>query len=76
VEVKLSQSSQTGVNWTLFRGLKNGNKAGIVNAAPGVTLSNSGSLVNADATINAGSSVLTESLGKGFYGLAFQSANF
>ncbi|WP_375212282.1 pilus (MSHA type) biogenesis protein MshL [Aquabacterium sp.] len=76
VEIKLSQSSQMGVNWSLFRGLKTGNKAGIVNSAPGVTLSNSGSLINADAAINPGSSVITESLGKGFYGLAFQSANF
>lgn len=76
VEVKLSQGSQTGVNWSLFRGLKNGHKAGVVNAAPGVTLSNSGNLVNTEATINPGSSVITETLGRGFYGLAFQSANF
>ena len=76
VEVKLSQGSQTGVNWSLFRGLKNGNKAGAVNAAPGVTLSNSGNLVNSEATINPGSNVITETLGRGFYGLAFQSANF
>lgn len=76
VEVKLSQGAQTGVNWSLFRGLKSGHKAGAVNAAPGVTLSNSGNLVNADATLNPGSSVITESLGRGFYGLAFQSANF
>lgn len=76
VEVKLSRGSQTGVNWSLFRGLKNGNKAGVVNAAPGVTLSNNGNLVNSEATINPGSNVITETLGRGFYGLAFQSANF
>jgi MSHA biogenesis protein MshL len=76
VEVKLSRSTQTGVNWSLFRGIQNGNKVGTIGAAPGVSLRNSGNLVNSEATINPGSSVVTETLGRGFYGLAFQSANF
>ncbi len=76
VEIKLSQSAQTGVNWALFRGIQSGNKAGAIGAAPGVTLRNSGNLVNSEATINPGSSVVTDTLGRGFYGLAFQSANF
>lgn len=76
VEVKLSRNTQTGVNWSLFQGIQSGSKAGAIGAAPGVSLRNSGNLVNSEATINPGSSVITETLGRGFYGLAFQSANF
>lgn len=75
IEVRLSQSSQSGVNWSLFRGVNSGNRAGIVNAAPGVTLTNNGVLTVPGATISP-SAVVTDTLGKGFYGLAFQSANF
>jgi MSHA biogenesis protein MshL len=74
VEVSLSEAQQTGVNWSLFS--SGSTKIGAVNAASGVTLSNSGSMSNSSATITAGSSVVTEALGKGFYGLAVQGANF
>lgn len=77
VEIKLSKGSETGVNWTAFRGIHSGStKAGGIGMAPGVTLTNSGSLKDANVTVNPGVSAATEALGKGFYGLAFQSANF
>jgi MSHA biogenesis protein MshL len=76
VEVSLTKDAQTGVNWSLFKGLNGGARAGIVNAAPGVTLSRSGTLTSSDGTITAGESLVTESLGRGLYGLAVQAANF
>jgi MSHA biogenesis protein MshL len=47
-----------------------------VGVAPGVGLSNNGTLSTGGATINPGSSVVAEALGKGFYGLAVQGTNF
>ena len=77
VEVQLSEASQTGVNWSLFRGVSSGgNKVGSVGVAPGMTLSHNGAITNGSATINAATSVVTEALGKGFYGLAVQGTNF
>jgi MSHA biogenesis protein MshL len=77
VEVQLGDATQTGVNWSLFGGIKSGgNKFGAVGVAPGVGLSNNGTLSTGGATINPGSSVVAEALGKGFYGLAVQGTNF
>jgi MSHA biogenesis protein MshL len=46
-------------------------------AAPGATLAAAGTLTAGDGTSSApGVNVSTSTLGKGFYGLAFQSANF
>ena len=75
VEVKLSSGSQTGVNWTLFGA---NHRLGTIGVAPGTTLSNNGSISNSDVTINTGSagSAAAAALGSGFYGLAFQAANF
>lgn len=77
VEIKLSKGSETGVNWTAFRGIHNGStKVGGIGMAPGVTLTNTGSLKDGNITVTPGVSAAAEALGKGFYGLAFQSANF
>lgn len=77
VEVKLTKGSETGVNWTAFRGINSGStKVGGIGMAPGVTLSNTGALKDGNITLTPGVSAATETLGKGFYGLAFQSANF
>ncbi|WP_165456704.1 pilus (MSHA type) biogenesis protein MshL [Aquabacterium lacunae] len=77
VEVQLNSAAQTGVNWSAFRGVNSGSvTAGIVGVAPGQTVSHNGALSNSSATVNPASSVVTEALGKGFYGLAFQGANF
>ena len=77
VEVQLSEATQTGVNWSLFGGIKSGgNKYGTVGIAPGTTLANTGGMGNSSATIAPGAGVIAEQLGKGFYGLAVQGANF
>lgn len=77
VEVKLTKGSETGVNWTAFRGISSGStKVGGIGMAPGVTLTNTGSLKDSNLTVTPGVSAAAEALGKGFYGLAFQSANF
>ena len=77
VEVQLSDATQTGVNWSLFGGIKSGgNKYGTVGIAPGTTLSNTGAMGNSSATITPGAGVIAEQLGKGFYGLAVQGSNF
>ncbi len=77
VEVELSEDTQTGINWSLFRGIQSGNnKVGLVGAAPGVSLSHTGTLSNGSGSTLPGASVVAEDLGKGFYGLAVQGANF
>ena len=77
VEIKLSKGSETGVNWTAFRGINSGStKVGGIGMAPGISLSNTGSLIDGNITVAPGVSAATGALGKGFYGLAFQSANF
>ena len=77
VEIRLSKGSETGVNWTAFRGINSGStKVGGIGMAPGVTLTNNGSLRDGNITVTPGVSAAAEALGKGFYGLAFQSANF
>lgn len=75
VDVQLSHSAQSGVNWAaLTSSARHGSSIGI--AGPGVTLSPSGAMSADGNTITAGGSLVTSTLGKGFYGLAFQSANF
>jgi MSHA biogenesis protein MshL len=79
IEVQLNKSAESGVNWSLFRGISRGNvKGGYVGLAPGIELSNvsGGNLANGDVTVNPGTGALTEALGQGFYGLAVQGASF
>ncbi len=75
VEVQLSKSYEAGINWSLFR--QAGSKQVTVGSvAPGVRLGTTGTLTSADVTIASGASVVADSLGKGFYGLAVQASNF
>ena len=77
VEVMLSKDAQTGVNWGAFARSVNHGTASFGVGAPGSTLQVSGSLSTGDGnTINPATSLLASTLGRGFYGLAFQSANF
>lgn len=76
IEVSLKTESQAGINWQLFRGNASGHKAGIGIVAPGATISGTGAISAPGVTINPGTSITTTALGKGFYGLAFQAANF
>jgi len=77
VEIVLGKESQSGVNWSAFgKALGNG-LATVGVAAPGATLQAQGALTSGDGTsATPGVNLSTSTLGKGFYGLAFQSANF
>jgi len=85
LEVRLSESFQTGVNWAKFSG--NDQRWAVGSVAPGTTLSATGTMgASATGANTSGTSVATSpgkrgaiaasSLGKGFFGLAFQSADF
>lgn len=75
VEVQLSKGSETGINWGAFRSRDSGGQVGMVNLAPGTSLTGS-ALSNSSVTITAGTGVSSNSSGKGFYGLAIQTPNF
>lgn len=77
VEVQLSKSSESGINWSLFRGLVSpGRRVGAVGVMPGTDLNANGAISNANGSVTPGVEALASSLGKGFYGLAIQSASF
>jgi MSHA biogenesis protein MshL len=95
LEVRLTEGSQAGINWSSFNGVNNRFSAGVVQPGtllrtpPGMAvelttpppvgvlnrtdeiISNSGTFLPGKAGLIAASA-----LGKGFVGLAFQSANF
>jgi MSHA biogenesis protein MshL len=76
VEVKLTDSAQTGINWAVFRNGANSRlSAGIVN--PGTQLQTTGSLTSIpiDALPGAMLSGAAAAAG-GAFGLAFQTSNF
>ena len=76
VEVSLSKDSQTGINWAGFGKLGNG-LATIGTAAPGSRLGGTGALSSSDGnSLAPGVDLTAGTLGRGFYGLAFQAANF
>ena len=76
VEVKLTDSAQTGINWAVFRNAANSRlSAGVVN--PGTQLQTTGSLTSIpiDALPGAMLSGAAAAAG-GAFGLAFQTSNF
>ena len=76
VEVQLNRDAQTGINWAAFGKLGSG-KLTIGSAAPGTLLGQTGNLVGNDgSSLAPGVNLAAGALGKGFYGLAFQAANF
>jgi MSHA biogenesis protein MshL len=74
IEVQLSSSSQTGVNWSLF-GTNSRGRATLGNVGPGQSINNT-TMSNADASVTPGTGIDTALLGRGFYGLAVQATNF
>jgi len=79
VEVVLSKDAQAGINWAGFGHVFGGSGRTAVTVgtvAPGTTLGNTGALSSTDAVVNAASNVVTNALGRGFYGLALQAQNF
>ena len=75
VEVSLSKDAQTGINWAGFGKLGNGLLT-LGSAAPGSTLGPTGALRGDGNVVTPGVDLNAGSLGRGFYGLAFQAANF
>ena len=75
VEVSLSKDSQTGINWAGFGKLGNG-LASIGSAAPGTRLGVTGAISSDGNSVAPGVDLAAGALGRGFYGLAFQAANF
>lgn len=79
IDVTLSEDFQSGINWGAF-GNANG-RAAVGVAAAGTTLRSATSATamgNSTLTVTPGTagSVIASALGKGFIGLAFQTANF
>ena len=77
LEVSLNEDFQAGVNWASFGGGRN-NRFSVGSVNPGTTLTTTGTVSSADATITPGraGSVIASSLGQGLFGLALQTANF
>ncbi len=83
VEVTLSNDAQSGINWSIFNSVSNGRSAiGVL--APGSSLNAGTSTLLGTAQTAAGvtltpgkfGSATATDIGKGFIGLAFQTANF
>lgn len=79
IDVTLSEDFQAGVNWAAFG---NGTaRSAIGVTAPGTSLRTEGAGTTfgnstVDVTPGAGGAIIASALGKGFIGLAFQTANF
>ena len=77
IEVSLSDSFQTGINWSKFGGITNRFALGIV--APSATISGSGTMSGSgltSASPGSSGSLSANPNGNGFFGLAFQSKDF
>jgi MSHA biogenesis protein MshL len=75
LEVELGQDAQTGINWSAFGRVLGGALSGGL-VQPGVALQASGAIGSDGQQIVPGSGLNASASGRGFYGLAFQSANF
>jgi MSHA biogenesis protein MshL len=80
IDVTLSEDYQAGVNWGAFNGGPSG-YTGIGVAQPGATIKGgAGTVQTVGSTLSVTpgklGSIVASSLGKGFIGLAFQTANF
>ena len=76
IEVSLNEAFQAGVNWSAFGGSNHRYAIGSVN--PGANLDTTGAIGTGEVGIlpGAGGAAAASVLGKGFFGLAFQTANF
>ncbi len=78
IDVDLGSGSQAGINWAGFANNLFGGKGHLTLGVgqPGATLGSTGALSDGTNTLSAGASLITSTVGQGFYGLAFQAANF
>ena len=77
IEVALNEEFQAGVNWSAFGG--GGRRYGLGVVAPGSSLNTTGALTTSGVSVTPGqaaAAAAATALGKGFFGLAFQTANF
>ncbi len=76
LEVSLNEEFQSGVNWAAFG--RNRSRYAIGSINPGTTLTTTGSVSSSDADITPGKygEAAATAIGQGFFGLAFQTANF
>ena len=76
IEVTLSEEFQAGVNWSAFGG--SGNRYSIGAVGSGTSLNTTGAVSSSDVSVTPGAagSAISTAMGKGFFGLAFQTANF
>ena len=85
LEVALSDSFQTGINWSKFGGVANRFALGVLSPSAAINatgnligsatgIGNNGTAVGASPGFDGG--MVTSSAGRGFYGLAFQSSDF
>ena len=78
VDVDLDTGSQAGINWAGFTNGLFGGKGHLTVGVgqPGATLGSTGTLSDGTNSLTAGASLVASTVGQGFYGLAFQAANF
>lgn len=76
LEVSLSEEFQSGVNWAAFG--RNRSRYAIGSINPGTTLTTTGEVSSTDASVTPGKygEAAATAIGQGFFGLAFQTANF
>lgn len=80
IEVQLNEEYQAGVNWSAFGDAAHpSHRYGVGAVVPGTSLTTTGAIGNAGVAImpgGIGGAVATTATGKGFFGLALQTANF
>ena len=79
LEVSLSDDAKTGINWGAFGQLLGGSRGGQLSIGvgqPGAVLRPTGPITDGSTYTLPGASLDLNSLGRGFYGLAFQATNF
>ncbi len=79
LEVSLSDDAKTGINWGAFGQLLGGSRGGQLSLGvgqPGAVLRPTGPITDGSTISLPGASLDLNSLGRGFYGLAFQATNF
>ena len=76
IEVALNEEFQAGVNWSAFGGKDSRYAVGSIN--PGASLDTSGAITTPSVGVlpGAAGAAAATAIGQGFFGLAFQTANF
>lgn len=79
LEVSLTDDAKTGINWGAFGQLLGGARGGQLSIGigqPGAVIGRTGAITDGTNINVPGASIDSGSLGRGFYGLAFQATNF